>query len=283
MSIKLLLSDHKLRERVITIAQQARDQLPPSPSPVDIQQIFKLQICFNHLPVDNDGVFIENERKIIINRNVSSEERRRFTLYHELIHHLIREDADLYSYLHDAYEDTKVFNKMIENICNIGAAELILPRDRVRELIKKEGLSLNLIPQLCQQDCVSGPAAMIQLVQCASNHCYGVACEFGISPIKINHDQKSLFHTTKSGNLFILYATGSPSAKYSISRWTLIQHDHILAEAAVKQVVIKGQNRIPFRSGKDWIVSCEALRFRNSVYGLFNVTPPTNSQQLPLF
>lgn len=283
MSLQSFLSDHQLRERVIILVQQARNQLPPSPSHVDIQQIFKIQIHFDRLPVDKDGVYIENDRKIVINRDVSSEERRRFTLYHELVHHLIREEADLYSYLHDTYEDTKVFDKTIENICNIGAAEIILPRDQVRELINREGFSLNLVPQICQQGCVSGPAAIIQLVQCAPNQCYGVVCEFGISPIKNNHDQKSLFHTNESGNLFILYAIWSPSTKYPLSRWTLIPHNHILAEAADKMEFIKGIDRIPFRSGTEWFVPCQALKFRNSVYGLFYVTPPTNSQQLPLF
>ena len=278
-----LLPDRKLRERAIAVVKSARERLSPTASPVDVAQRFGLQVSVGQLPADKDGAYIESERKIIINRDVTSEERRQFTIYHELVHHLIREDEDLYSYLHDTYTDADQFDKTIELLCNIGAGEFDLPQEHVRELIDTNGFSLNLVSLLCEQISVSGPAALIQLIQCAPHRCYGVVCEVGISPIQVNPSQTAFVQTTQENNLFIRYAIWSPAARYSLSRWTLIPREHILEKAVNEKGIIKGRDNIPFRSGKKWIVPCEALFFRNCVYGLFNETPPPNQQQIRLF
>jgi Zn-dependent peptidase ImmA (M78 family) len=283
MSTQPLLSDRQLREQIMSLVQRVRNELPGDATSADIQRVYKLQIRDEHLPLDKDGAFIESERKIIINRKVTSVERRLFTLYHELVHYLLREDEDLYSYLHDAYVESETFDKTIELLCNIGAAEFVIPRERVRELIDASEFSLNLVPTLCEQKSVSGPAALIQLIQCAAHRCYGVVCEVGISPLQIYPNQTALFHTNPESSLFIRYAIWSPTTKYSLARWTVIPRGHILAKATDDRAFVLGIDRIPFRSGKEWRVPCEALFFRNSVYGLFNVTPPSSHQQLRLF
>jgi Zn-dependent peptidase ImmA (M78 family) len=276
---KVLLSTRQLREQVIELAQKACTRLPTQASYKDIERGFGLQVRVDQLPIGKDGVYIEEETKIIINSNVTSEERRLFTAFHELIHYLIREDEDLYSYLHDAYEDTNAFDRTIELVCNIGAAELILPRERVRKLIDSQGFSLELVPQLCQQDCVSGPAALIQLVQNAPNRCYGVVCEFGIPPYLDNMKQQAFFQKQKANTLYILYAMWSPSEKYSLARFTPIPKGHLLMQTVAGDNLIKAKDRIPFRSETDWRVPAEAICFRGKVYGLFKVTPPPNPQQ----
>lgn len=282
VSDQTLLSEKQLRERVIELVRDARRPLPENASDADIEQCFGLEICEDDLPLDKDGAYIESESKIIINRNVTSVERRKFTVYHELVHYLIRKDADLYSYLNDAYEDTEAFDKTVEIICNVGAAEFILPREQVRNLINTGGFSLNLVPQLCQKDNVSGPAALIQLVQNAPNRCYGVVCEFGLPPTLGRVNQQTFIHSAPASSLYILYTIWSPSARYSISRFTTIQKGHILMQAHSEGDLIKGIDKIPFRSGTDWQVPVEAIRFRGNVYGIFNVTPPPNQHQLRL-
>ncbi len=282
ISGKTLLPERQLREQVIELAQQARKQLPDKASFKDIERSFGLQLCEDHLPMDKDGAYIEDGSKIIINSKMTSDERRQFTVYHELVHHLIREDEDLYSYLHDTYEDTNDFDRTIELVCNIGAAELILPRDKVRKLIESQGFSLDLIPQLCRQGCVSGPAALIQLVQCAPNHCYGVVCDYGMPPNTANTSQRAFIQAQQINTLYILYAIWSPSAKYAIARFTQIPKNHLLMQALTEDNLIKSKDRIPFKSGTDWQVPAEAICFRGKVYGLFNVTPPPNPQQIRL-
>lgn len=282
MSTITLLSERQLREQIVDLAQEAKKRIPDHVSFTDIERIFGLQVCEDHLPMDKDGAYIEVKSEIIINKNITSDERRQFTIYHELVHHLIRLDEDLYSYLHDAYEDADDFENTIELLCNIGAAEIILPRDIVRDLIETQGFSLEIVPQLCHQGCVSGPAALIQLVQNAPNRCYGVVCANGIPPNSSITNQQSFIRTLQTNTLYILYTMWSPSAKYSIARFTHIDKHHILMQALTQDSLISGKDRIPFRSGKIWKVPMEAIRFRSKVYGLFNVTPPPNPQQLRL-
>lgn len=274
-----LFSDRELRERVIKLVQIAYQKLPRNPSISDIERCFPLRVYESDLPPDKDGAYIEQESKIVISKLVTSKERRQFTLYHELVHYLIRLDDDLYSYLHDAYSKTTDFDRTIELVCNIGAAELILPRANIRRLIDEKGFSLSLLFELCQLHPVSGPAALIQLVQNAPNQCYGVVCENGISPISANANQKAFVDQHPMHTLYILYAIWSPSAQYPIARFTQISKNHILTLSLANQTIIKGKDRIPFRSGKNWQVPCEVCFFRNNVYGLFHVTPPPDIQQ----
>jgi len=277
--VETLVSDRQLREQVIKLVQTACQKLPRYPSISDIESFFPLQVHEDNLPANKDGAYIEQESKIVINKLVTSEERRQFTLYHELVHYLIRLDNDLYSYLHDAYPKTTDFDRTIELVCNIGAAELILPRENVRSLIDQKGFSLSLLLDLCQLRPVSGPAALIQLVQYAPNRCYGVICEHGILPISANANQKAFVDQSPTDTLYILYAIWSPSSQYPIARFTRISKDHILFMNLSNQTIIKGKDRIPFRSGKNWQVPCEVCFFRNNVYGLFHATPPPNVQQ----
>lgn len=274
-----LLSDAQLREQVIILVQKARSILPDSPSVADIEKCYQLVVQEEILPYDKEGAYLDQDSKIIINKRITSEERRRFTLYHELVHHLIRLDDDLYSYLHDAYPKTSDFDQVIELVCNIGAAELILPRDVVRKLVDQKGISLSLLPELCEFRRVSGPAALIQLVQYAPNKCYGVVCEWGGSKSAKDPNQQTFVPNSISDALYILYTIWSPSVQYSIARFTTISSSHLLSQAAISSNLIKGIDRIPFRSGKDWQVPCEVISFRNKVYGLFHVTQPPNPLQ----
>jgi Zn-dependent peptidase ImmA (M78 family) len=276
-------SDSQLREQVINLVQKARQTLPDSPSSSDIEKCYRLVVQEEILSHDKEGAYLEQESKIIINKLITSEERRRFTLYHELVHHLIRLDDDLYSYLHDAYPKTFEFDRVVELVCNIGAAELILPREIVRNLVNQKGLSLSLLPELCEFRRVSGPAALIQLVQYAPNQCYGVVCERGNSKATEDSNQQAFVPNTVSDVLYILYAIWSSSVQYSLARYTTIPSTHLLSKAADSQKLTKGLDRIPFRSGKEWQVPCEVIAFRNKVYGLFHVTQPPSLQQPRLF
>jgi Zn-dependent peptidase ImmA (M78 family) len=149
--ISYLLSERELRERVIKLVQSARTGLRGKALVDEIEEDFGIQICEGYLPKDKDGAYVEDKTKIIINNSVTSYERRRFTIYHELVHHLIRKDQDLYSYLHDAYLGPNDFDRMIELLCNVGAAEFLLPRD----ILQRSG-SINSTRPKCPQSLLRG-------------------------------------------------------------------------------------------------------------------------------
>ena len=74
------------------------------------------------LPPKINGV-IEG-RTILINSRVQNKERKQFTRFHEVTHHLINEDEELISMLHDAtWDQNGEYERQVERLCNIGAAE----------------------------------------------------------------------------------------------------------------------------------------------------------------
>src|ERR1700730_17782521 len=64
--------------------------------------------------------------------------RRRFTLYHEIVHLLIKRNDELYSILHDQYASDTDFNRIGERLCNLGAAEFVIPREVVLAAIEEK-------------------------------------------------------------------------------------------------------------------------------------------------
>jgi hypothetical protein len=80
MSENTLLSERQLRECVIGLVQREKIHLPSSSSDFDIVQSFGLQIVDGDLPLEKDGAYIESESKIVLSCEISSAERRRFTL-----------------------------------------------------------------------------------------------------------------------------------------------------------------------------------------------------------
>ncbi len=273
------LSDRQLRERIIDLVQAACSELPPSPAVSDLESKFGLTIAYEVLPIDKEGAFIEEKSKIIVNRLITSDERRQFTLFHELIHYLLRKDDDLYAYLHETYRNEDSFYKTIEYLCNIGAAEILLPRQTVREVIDRQGFSLELLINFCESRQVSGPAALIQLIQYAPNECYGVICEYGNPQNPTTVEQGAFVGKNTLPYLYIRYAIWSPSARYPMARFTRIPSNHILTSGLRDRNPIKGVDRIPFRSESDWKVPCEVQFFRGNVYGLFHASPPPSTIQ----
>lgn len=275
------LSDRELRQRIVKLVAATRLRLPEVPTTKDIEEIFGLEVSIDTLPQGKEGAYVSN--RIILNKLTTSAERRRFTLFHELVHHLIREEEDLLSDLHETYRDNSAFEKAVEMLCNVGAAEFILPMSKVKELTQEQPFSLNLIPILCAQNDASGPATLIQLIQSAYHECYAVICDVGIPPISTDARQGSFAGQVQSPALFIQLAIWSPGARYSLARYTPIRKHHLLQEGITAEKLIKGKDSIPFKSGTVWEVDCEVLRFRSSVYGLFNAEPPLSHLQRSLF
>lgn len=246
----------------------------------EIVKHYRLALRKGRLPFGKDGSYDAERRLIILSNQITSVERLKFTFYHELMHHLIREDGELLSYLHDSCTPDQL-EIMLERLCQAGAAEFAIPSSHVREYLDHNPFSTLAIPVLCDGFKVSAPAVAYQLVYCAKHECYFVACEPGKG--KQNIQQEAFMGQDADGiELRVIYSGKSLGAKYSIARHTTIPHDHLLWAAFRDRTHLSERAMIPFRSGRKWEVYCDALFFRDSVYGFFNVTAPIAPQQLPL-
>ena len=219
-------------------------------------------------------------RTILINSRIQNKERKQFTRFHEITHHLIDEDEELISVLHDAaWGQNGEHDRQLERLCNIGAAEFLMPREGFTKLYAAKGFSVELIPFAANYFESSAIATTIQLAQVAPNSCITAICECGLIPNETAQSQSSLFNEenhTPQPKLHVVYSASSPATKYWLARDTDIPDGHLISQAFLEAQFLEGDSYVPFRSGKKMPCNCEALPDGNRVYALFHLTPPPN-------
>lgn len=108
-----------------------------------------------------DGLLEPASRTILVAAG-QPRTRQRFTLAHEVMHQLIENDGDLLSDLHDAYEG-RALETALERLCNLGAAEMLLPGEVVAKALAEAGPNPRLIWELAGRWGVSEAAAAVAL------------------------------------------------------------------------------------------------------------------------
>ena len=240
------------------------------------------------LSLEIEGMMIK-EGPILINSQIQSKERKQFTQFHEVTHYLINEDGELLSVLHDATWDQKgEYERQIERLCNLGAAEFLMPRKEFTQLYKEKGFNVELIPFAANHFGSSAIATAIQLAQIAPNSCITAICEYGVSLTETGSTQGYLFDEddpTPQPKLHVVYSASSPATKYWLARNTNIPDDHLIHQAFLKDKFLEGESYVPFRSGNRMPCYCEVLPDKDRVYVLFHLTPRPNPNpnQLNLF
>ena len=240
----------------------------------------------------NDGDYLEAKPPEIpdpiirIDLSKGDQERINFTYFHEVSHHLMRQDDLLFSFLSE-YTWGESFDITLERFCNIGAAEFLVPGREVREIIDEKGFRITLLEELDQLYEASKPAVAIQLAQCASHPCFVCVCEYGIlQDGRQNQPSFIRMQTSTVPQLYIQYTSRSPSVKnYSLARFTKIPRNHFLSNVYQNRATSRSRAPIPFRSGKVWEVDCEAFYYRGKVYAAFHLeaSPPPRSLQQRMF
>lgn len=252
----------------------------------EICSALELRVGTQELPVGTDG--LQRGKAIIINSRVQNRERRRFTEFHELSHYLIGNDEDLIGELHEyTFNQEDEYKKQLEMLCNIGAAEFLMPRNEFTKLYREKGFNVELILHAAHYFTASTIAATIQLAQIAPNECIATVWEYGLIPNFVVPLQDSLFtiedQSHNKPKLYIVYSASSPAAS---NRWlakhTVFPDDHLINQVYRQKVTLKDNCYIHFPSWKQTCM-CEALLYKNRVYAIFHLTSPPVDEQLDLF
>ena len=277
-----------MRVHVIQLVRQTVKKHASTAIPTfdEIQAGLGLDVKEGKLSSDTDGT-IEG-KTIIINSVVRNRERKKFTRFHEVMHYLIKEDEVLISELHEVTSNENgEYDRQIEQLCNIGAAEFLMPRREFGKLYKRTGFNVNIIPLASSHFRTSAIATTIQLAQVAPNSCISAICEYGLILNETSPTQASLLDRENiifNPTLHVAYAASSPNTKYLLAKNTRIPDDHLIHRAFSDSEAIEEKSYVPFRSGKKMPCYCEALRDkdRDRVFVIFHLTPPPNSNQLTL-
>jgi Zn-dependent peptidase ImmA (M78 family) len=282
-----VLSERQLRERVFIIVQEVR-------------------ACYSHL---NDPYALARELgyKVVESSSASSpmfegasldhviflrtydclnEERKRFTLYHEICHGLLRKDEWFWSVLHDQFKSDRDFSYVKERLCNIGAAEFLLPRSSISNILASEGVSVAHISKLANQFRASKLATAIQIADCATHECIMVVATRMLDFTQ-NLSRLIEFPGSNEPRLVVEYSMPSTTTKYKVARYVPIRSNSIIASAeeAPAGVMLTGRDLVPFKFRTRWEVEVEAVRLGSRIYALFNLKPPqpVDDRQLSLF
>ncbi|MCX7803484.1 MAG: ImmA/IrrE family metallo-endopeptidase [Meiothermus ruber] len=152
----------ELRHRVIELAQEYRKTHAPL-TPERLAGGIGAGLSYGRLPDGKFGALVPEKNHILIDQD-SPPKRQRFTLAHEVMHVLIQQDDDLLSELHEAYAGQEL-EKELEALCNLGAAEMLLPGQAVEAAIARKGQTPRLIPELAELHQVSEEVAIIALAE----------------------------------------------------------------------------------------------------------------------
>ena len=283
---KMQLSVNDMRTHVLELVRDTVKKYASTSIPKfeEIQAGLGLEAKEVELRPEVDGILAE--RTILVNSRIQNEERKQFTRFHEITHHLINEDGELISDIHDATLDQESeYKRQLERLCNIGAAEFLMPSKEFMKLSDEKGFSVGLIPIASRHFGSSAIATTIQLTQIAPNSCISAICEYGFVPNKTTPSQGHLLdnqYPSPQPTLHVAYSASSPTMKYWLAKYTNIPDDHLIHQAFLQSHALEGESYVLFGSGNQMPCHCEALRDKDRVYVLFHLTPLPNPDQLTL-
>lgn len=245
-----------------------------------ITQKLGIKVKEENLPFSEGSYVPLSPPQIIIDPRINDPDRRNFTFFHEITHHLIAQDDDLIEFLNEyAYHNEE---HTLERLCNVGATEFLAPLREVQALIQEQGFHISLIEVLDQLFPASKPALALQLAEAAPHQCVVVVCEYGLPPTRGQEQSGFSFASPLQPYLFVQYAATSPLCKYPCGRFAAIPSDHLIGAAFQNRRSLKGQANIPLPSGKLWTTDCDAHFYLGKIYAAFNITPAPAKEQLSL-
>ncbi len=277
----------RMKRRVIEVVRDVVNKYASTAIPTfdEICSGLELSVIEDALPSGIEGMCVE--KTIFINSRTRNEERKRFTQFHEVTHFLLEKDEDLIPELRKCtHSKTDGYKRHLEYLCNIGAAEFLMPSKEFARLYEEKGFNVQLILFAADYFKSSTIAATIQLAQVAPNKCIAVVCENGLIPNDTISSQNSLF-TTKNQpynkpKLYVIYSASSPAADRWLAKYTIFSDDHLINQAFLRAETLEGESEIPFPGWTEFC-PCEALPYKNRVYALFHLSPLPDPNQKTLF
>ncbi len=215
---------------------------------------------------DRDGAYDPEHRVILINSRVRPE-RQRFTLAHEIGHALLLGDDDLLSDLHDNFEGDRL-EEVIETLCNVAAAAILMPEELTAELLSRFGPSGRALAELTRRADVSASSAIYTLAERSDAPVIYAVCALA----RIDAEPGDPDEERPPGKALTVRASSSAAGvKYSLRPGTPIPDDHPVAVALDTGIPITQDSYIPFRSGRKMPAYADVFPERNRVLVSFTL------------
>lgn len=250
------------RARMRTLATGYAAALPGRDTHSLMHGLDGVQLTF--MPMgDRDGAFDPEHNVILINSRVRPE-RQRFTLAHEISHALLLGDDDLLSDLHDAFEGDRL-EQVIETLCNVGAAALLMPTDLIAGMLARFGPTGRALGELARRADVSASTALYALAEHTDAPVLYAVCAL----TRAGRDDPDDGPAGKV--LTVRVSGGAPGVKYSLRLGTPVPDDHPVAVALDTRLPIVQDSYVPFRSGRRMPAQVDAFPDRQRVLVSFRL------------
>ncbi len=260
------LTPRELDEKIRALVAGARHRhdLPDGCAGADACARLGLGLRRAPLPAGVDALLAGD--CVVVAGALTHRARVEFSIYHEIMHHLLEEDGALIEYYTARLRhDDRAYRAAIERCCQQGAAEFLLPRDQVNAAIAAEGVAPHLVGFLADRAGVSLAAAAIQLARCAPMECYVVLCR-----------------TVADDPTRLVVDYAPTNGRYPLARHTPIPDDHPLARSWQARGPVSGWSYVPFPSGKRIPCHCEATYRAGRAIGVLARERPVSRAQLAL-
>jgi hypothetical protein len=269
-----LPTDQDICDLIIEIVGRARAEFGIPEGTSGAVACLAMGLKLRRANISQAGLVTE-EGEIFVSSTITWQPRIEFTIFHEILHWLLNyhysEIFDVYT--HALGRDEAAFREAEERCCNAGAAEFLLPRHRVREAIRTQGFSVDLIESLADCHGSSLLATAIQLALNAPMPCYVVVCSHGRSPL----------YPFNVG-LHVELAAQPNGMPYPWRRGSDIPKDHLLSDVWRTKQSASGPSSVTFhKSGQT--IPCEhgeAKLVRGRVVGILYRGHPHRKGQLRL-
>ena len=191
--------------------------------PIDLSLVYRrFEIPVPALvPLPNQqGLLVNSERGVILINEGDLATRRRFTEAHEVIELLFSAQPSGIGWAARRAGAFKMGTK--EQLCNEGAAELLMPRESFVPRLKRMGISFQAAWFLSEEYRVSATAALVHMVRLGKGHHAVVVWRMKNKPIEIGNkapkEQLSLFNEMPKPNppmkLRVEWSFGGPTVPF---------------------------------------------------------------------
>lgn len=267
------MTHREVDQKIVDLVTHAREEhgIPEGCDGKTACSKLGLRLRRDSLQVGTDGMLAGDN--VVVDWGIRWAPRVEFTIFHEITHHLLDEDGEIIEFFTAALRhDEAGYDRAIERCCDKGAAEFLMPRAQVRETIRAEGFSVDLVELIAKRHGTSIIASALQLAHCAPIDCFVVLCSHG--PIPKARPQRS--------GLYVDYVGAPARRKYMLARFSPVRGDHVLAHAREERGLTEGKSYVPYPSGKYMPCYCEAKPLGPFVVGILSLENPVPQGQMSL-
>lgn len=251
----MLMSEAEMARHLLGLVDAVRAGLPRVTVDALLNHL-ELKRIDEEPPGGQEGLYVRELQAVFLSPKIRSAERKQFTGFHEGTHALVDRDALLREQLAELCSDDQAERRVIELLCDIGAAEFLMPRESFVPLMRSHSPSVRCIQQLeAEFPGASLPAIAQQIAHYTVPAGLVLVCAHGSIP-GAGAPDRARVHIQYS---FVRPVTGSARCRPRPRLYQPIRADHPIAAMFEGSAPFSGTTYYPYNTDKRIPCWCEAI------------------------